>query len=209
MPVYTCVALAFGDVGAPCDGSTAVCKTGLYCAGQMPDQMRTCQPLASAGSICDEGGNPGGCTPPLACVGDAGAMTCSSGQQGASCLGDIECAPGLACVPGPCAGPGGSTRVGCSPSGTCKAPPWGKPGQTCGSNGVRCLVGLCSNEVGPPGAATGTCPEVIADGNLASEGTNYVSCDTFAAPFAPSYHPMSGVPIPVGTCVLLDSVVCK
>ena len=124
-PVYTCTAIAQGDVGAECDDLAASCKTGLYCSAQTAE----CASLADASAACgDFPGWPGGCTPPLSCVGSAGA-TCSLGSAGAFCLLDGDCSSGLGCVPGPCSS--GGARIGCSESGTCEAVSWGAPGASC------------------------------------------------------------------------------
>ncbi len=217
MPTYTCVAPTYGDVGATCDDLTALCKEGLYCAAQTGQ----CAPFAKAGAPCGDGakppGDPGGCAPPLACVGDPGMASCSLGATGAFCLDDQDCAPGLGCIPGPCAPSGTLVRIGCAASGTCGPVTWSGAGQPCNPPTTLCLVGSCSDEVSlrpPPispegGLYPGTCGRVIADGQAADDGNVYATCDTFAEPFQANYQFMSGVPSPAGTCTLLDSVVCK
>jgi hypothetical protein len=210
--------VTYGDIGATCDDPTTLsCKTGLYCAAQTAQ----CVQLAVAGAPCGEGpkppGNPGGCVPPLSCVGNAGAATCSLGATGAFCLDDLDCAPGLGCVPGPCAPPGVGARIGCAASGTCGAVAWASAGQPCNPPETLCLVGSCSDEVslGPPpispegGLYPGTCGRVIADGQSADDGNVFATCDTFAEPFQANYQFMNGVPSPAGTCTLLDSITCK
>jgi hypothetical protein len=217
MPTYTCVAPTYGDVGATCDDLTALCKEGLYCAAQ----TGRCAPFATAGAPCGDGakppGDPGGCAPPLSCVGDPGMATCSLGATGAFCLYDLDCATGLGCIPGPCAPPGVGVRIGCAASGTCGPVTWGGAGQPCNPPATLCLVGSCSDEVslGPPpispdgGLYPGVCGRVIADGQSADDGNVYATCDTFAEPFQANYKFMNGVPSPAGTCTLLDSIVCK
>jgi hypothetical protein len=215
IPTYTCAAPAYGDVGATCDDETALCETGLYCASGQ------CAPLAVAGAPCGAGptppGNPGGCVPPLSCVGDPGATTCALGVTGAFCLDDLDCSPGLGCMPGPCAPMGVPARIGCAASGTCGPVAWGGPGQSCDPPSTRCLVGSCSDALGPVGSPPplpdgglnpGTCAEVIADGQ-SNGGSLYATCDTFAEPFQANYQFMNGVPSPPGTCTLLDSITCR
>ena len=215
MPTYTCVPPSYGDIGATCDDLTALCKVGLYCAAQTGQ----CAPLANANAQCGEGskppGDPGGCAPPLSCVG-VDAATCSIGSAGAYCLDDLDCAPGLGCIPGPCALSGTVVRIGCAASGTCGPVTWGSPGQPCDPPSTLCLVGSCSDaSFGPPaispegGLYPGTCPKVIADGQSADDGATYATCDTFAQPFQTDYSFVNGGPAPSGTCALLDSIVCK
>ena len=211
MPTYSCVAAAYGDISASCDDQTALCKTGLYCAAQTGQ----CAPLAMANAPCGEGskppGNPGGCAPPLSCVGNQGTATCSLGSAGAFCLNDLDCAPGLGCMEPTVVQNGGAA------SGTCGPVTWGSPGQACNPPAALCLVGSCSDEnsfgqpvVSPEGGLyPGKCPQVIADGQSADEGAMYASCDTFAQPFQPDYSFVNGGQAPPGTCTLLDSVVCK
>jgi hypothetical protein len=197
-----------GQLDAPCDGAnTAPCLPGLYCDAA----TGKCAPLAGSGMPCGVGskppGNPGGCTPPLSCVGLPGGATCSLGSTGAFCLDDQECAPGLACMPGP-------VRAG-GTSGTCGGVTWGAPGAACRPSGALCLVGACSDLVslGPPpispdgGLYPGICPQVRPDGQTGGANNTYSACDTFAQPFLPDYKGTS--PSPAGPCALIDSFVCK
>lgn len=208
-PTYTCVATTQGDVGAACDDLSAICKTGLYCAAL----TGRCMALGDTGAACGVGaappGNPGGCAAPLSCVGPPGLATCSTtGGAGGFCLGDLDCSPGLGCVPGPCSAT--IARIGCSASGTCQPVAWASPGQACDGYRTRCLVAECSgaglgNLLIPPtdgGVATGTCPMVASDGQSCN-----AQCDTFAECFSPGGE--AGSPGGVGTCTLLDSVVCR
>jgi hypothetical protein len=197
-PTYSCVELAQGDVDAACDDLSAMCKPGLYCS----TQTGRCTPLEGAGAACGDGpgrGAPGGCKAPLGC-GDP-PSTCRSGSAGADCVTDQECAPGFGCVPaGPCAGEGQAARIGCSASGQCVAITWAAAGQAC-SDAVRCLVGSCDfgtgflsmNQAVDGGLITGTCPEVVADGDPCTVDS---TCDTFAQCFR-------------GRCTLLDGASCN
>jgi hypothetical protein len=217
-----CRPIVYGDVGASCDDkqNDDPCKTGLYCAAPTGQ----CSPFAQDGETCGEGsippGNPGGCAPPLSCVGNPGATTCTLGAQGATCLNDIDCAPGLGCR-----GLHGTMQTGSQPtSGSCQPLAWASPGQPCDlGNTTNCLVGSCGG--GPfdaigmtsdGGPLPGLCPLVIADGQPApgSPGpmaNTYATCDTFAQPFLADFHYMFGLPNggAYGTCTLFDSVVCK
>jgi hypothetical protein len=208
-PTYSCIAVTQGDVGAACDDLSAICKTGLYCAAQ----TGRCTALADAGAVCGEGatppGDPGGCVAPLGCVGLQGDATCGSGAAAAFCLDDNDCSPGLGCAPGPCSS--SIARIGCSASGTCQPVTWAMSGQACDGYRTRCLVGSCGSGsgIGPPlippadgGAATGTCPMIASDGQPCNS-----ECDTFAECFSPTGK--AGASGLVGTCTLLDSVVCK
>ncbi len=212
---YVCVALAQGDVGAACDGLSATCKTGLYCAAQ----TGRCAKLAGAGAPCGVGArpraNPGGCAAPLACVGIPGTATCGSGAADAFCLSDDDCSPGLGCTPGPCSST--TARIGCSASGTCALVTWVAPGRACDGYRTRCLVGSCNvDEPSPPpdaGIAQGTCPTVVPDGQpCVVEGVGPAAptgptCDTFAQCFAP--HAPAASAGAQGKCTLLYSTVCR
>jgi hypothetical protein len=195
-PTYSCTALVQGDIGAACDDLSASCKTGLYCA----TQTRQCTPLGDAGATCGVGGgNPGGCAAPLSCVSTSSASTCGLGSQDSFCLTDYDCSPGLGCVPGPCSS--SIARIGCSESGTCAPVAWAAPGQSCDLYQTRCLVGSClGSSWGPPptsidgGSPSGVCPTVTPDGQPCAVGNS--TCDTFSQCFQ-------------GTCMLLDSFVCK
>jgi hypothetical protein len=208
-PTYTCVAVAQGDVGAACDDLSVTCKSGLYCAAQ----TRRCTVLGDAGAACGEGptppGAPGGCGAPLSCVGLQGAATCSIGALGAFCLDDLDCSAGLGCVPGPCSTT--VARIGCSASGTCQPVAWASAGEMCDGNRTRCLVGSCGSGSGigpaliPPadgGPAMGTCPMIASDGQPCRS-----QCDTSAECFNSTGK--AGASGLVGTCTLLDSIVCK
>jgi hypothetical protein len=181
MPTYTCVAITQGDVGATCDDLSALCKTGLYCAAQ----TGTCSMLADAGAPCGDGakppGDPGGCVAPLACVGTPGA--CASGGVGSPCTYDPD-----------------------------SAITWAMQGQACGGVGTRCLVGTCGNGgngFGIPipvsedgGSPMVTCPTIATDGQPCN-----LQCDVFAECFSPTGK--AGTSGLMGTCTLLDSVVCQ
>ena len=172
MATYSCVAIAAGDIGDACDGLTATCKTGLYCAAQTAQ----CVVLGNAGDECGEGpgspGVPGGCGKPLSCVGLPGMAKCSAGAPGALCLNDFDCPSGSGCIPGPCSTT--VARIGCAASGTCGPVQWASPGEACDPFATRCLVGSCEQRQGvtaPPlvpsadgGPAMGTCPIIAADG---------------------------------------------
>jgi hypothetical protein len=214
-----------GQIGDPCDGQmTPPCTRGLYC----DTASHTCAPLEPAGTACGTNppGGPSGCAPPLSCVGSAATAACSLGAQGASCLNDIDCAPGMGCR-GPCLH-GSVTSTdggGCQPAtGTCEPMAWAGPGQPCDlGNTTNCLVGSCGggpfNAIKMPsdgGPLPGLCPLAIADGQPApgSPGpmaNTYATCDTFAQPFLADFHYMFGLPNggAYGTCTLFDSVVCK
>ena len=141
-PIYVCTALTQGGVGAACDGLTALCQPGSYCASA----TKTCNTLGHAGASCGEGTGDwaGGCAAPLACVNSSGGQVCSSGATtGAFCLTDFECATGLGCLPGPCSSSG--ARIGCAESGTCGAVAWNAPGEACDGYAARCLVGSCGS----------------------------------------------------------------
>jgi hypothetical protein len=209
MPTYTCVAITQGDVGATCDDLSALCKTGLYCAAQ----TGTCSMLADAGAPCGDGakppGNPGGCVAPLACVGTPGA--CASGGVGSPCTYDPDCAPGLGCAQTElCTSTGSGTT--CSSSGTCSAITWAIQGQACDGGGTRCLVGTCGNGgsgLGIPipvsedgGSPMVTCPMIATDGQPCNS-----QCDVLAECFSPTGK--AGTSGLMGTCTLLDSVVCQ
>jgi hypothetical protein len=214
MPTYTCTAVVEGDVGATCDGLSAICKTGLYCA----QQTGQCTALGAAGAACGEGpppGYPGGCAAPLGCVGLPGAAICSNGTAGAFCLTDFDCSPGLGCVPIPFSGPHGAApvvdQVGCSPSGTCEPAAWAASAQACDGYSTRCLVGSCGGSCGPTGAVPGTCPSVVADGQPCpvqgvGPAPSGPTCDISAECFSPVGK--AGAPGLTGTCTLLDSIVC-
>jgi hypothetical protein len=205
MPTYTCVPTIEGDAGTACDEDPSrTCAPGLYCAAQTGQ----CQPLGDAGARCGQGamppGNPGGCQAPLSCVGNPGMTSCSLGDGGAFCLEDYDCSPGLGCVSGPCA-------PSCSASGTCQSVTWAWPGQTCDAYRTRCLVGSCSVEsgIGPPlvqypdgGLVTGTCPTISTDGQPCNS-----QCDAFAECFSSTGK--AGASGLMGTCTLLDSIVCQ
>ena len=190
----TCVPVTSGGVGATCDnGNKLLCNEGLFCAdGQ-------CMPLADAGAPCDDEpnppGNPGGCAPPLSCVGEAGTSSCSVGATGAFCTQHMDCAPGLDCVPGPC--PGG--QVDCS-SGTCGPVTWVGAGEPCDGFATRCLVRSCLLGPGPGGQM---CPLVAGDGQSSDGGAT--TCDTFAEATPANSHTMNAP----NTCVLVDSVTCQ
>jgi hypothetical protein len=208
-PTYTCVPIAEGDAGAACDDLSKACPPGLYCAAKSGQ----CEVLGDAGTPCGEGasppGNPGGCKAPLSCVGDPGMATCALGSIGAFCLSDYDCSPGLGCIPGPCAPSGAIVRFGCSESGTCQPVTWASPGQACDGYKTRCQVGSCGGSgfgpIPPPvdgGPATSTCPMIAADGQPCSS-----ECDVSAECFSPSGK--AGTSGLIGTCTLLDSVVCR
>ena len=212
MPAYACVATTTGNVGAGCDDLLARCKTGLYCS----TQTHQCAVLGAKGAPCGEGpnapGNPGGCAPPLSCVGNPGSATCDIASEGAFCLSDDDCSPGLGCIPGPCST---TARIGCSASGTCMPVAWAAPGQPCDLFLTRCLVGSCDASVfvakdGDGGVPLGTCPTVLSDGQSCSVNGIFggsSGCDTYAECFQPSGLD-AGQTTP-GTCVLLDSIACR
>jgi hypothetical protein len=213
----TCTPLVQGDVGASCDGFDFYqCKTGLYC----DPQTGQCAYPRVSGASCDYNVPPNGppsesyigvCAAPLSCVGDPDAATCTTeGSMGGFCQGDSDCAPGLGCILEPCA-ERGMLSNGCTASGTCGSVTWVSAGQPCDYTSTRCLVGSCigTEDWAFPapldgGPFPGTCPQVVADGQSADTGSTYSTCDTFAQPFSPT-APDGGS----GTCLLLDSVVCK
>lgn len=213
----TCTPLAQGDVGASCDGGDLYpCKTGLYC----DPQTAQCASPGISGASCEYNVLPGGdpyapyegvCAPPLSCVGDPDAATCTTTNAvGGPCQADWDCAPGLGCILQPCA-ERGVVANGCSGTGTCGSVTWVSAGQPCDYSSTRCLVGSCigdENRVfpAPPdgGPFPGTCPQIVADGQSADTGSTYSTCDTFAEPFSAA-APDGGS----GTCVLRDSFACK
>jgi hypothetical protein len=167
-----CYALAFGGVGAACDGLSRLCDLGLYCTSSW-----TCQPLASVGEACGEGSYKGGCAAPLEC---GEASVCVSGaEEGASCSYDADCASGLGCgdwptcINGPCAS-------------TCEPLTWAGSGEPCGGY-TRCLVGYCDGT---------TCQTVIPEGQPC-QGVGFdATCDTFAECFNGTCVLIDGVTCP-------------
>lgn len=160
---YACTRVAYGDVGAGCDGLAAECKTGLYC----DMQAMQCASPAGAGAACTE--TPG-CSPPLSCTGGtAGAgLTCQEpAPAGAPCQTEQDCAPGLGC----------STATM-----QCAAITWVPQGQPCGDLEV-CLIGVCPLPGGPGGSGgTGQkCPTVLPDGQPCIAGDASHTCDAFSS----------------------------
>ncbi|HEV3193228.1 MAG TPA: hypothetical protein VGY54_22120 [Polyangiaceae bacterium] len=205
-PTYTCTSVVQGDLGASCDDLAASCKAGLYCDAQ----TKQCTQLGAAGAQCPNGDT---CAAPLSCVGNRGTATCTIAAAGGFCLYDFDCASGLLCLPGPCTpNPGGG--FSCPGPGTCQPVVWAAAGQSCDSHQTRCLVGSCfpSRFGGMPGmpvdggVISGTCPQIVADGNSTDTGNTYSTCDTFAELFDPIGP--AGRQGAVGKCTLLDSVVC-
>ncbi len=156
-PSATCVAIAYGDAGALCDGTAMQCKDGLTCGS-----TGTCAAPKPAGASCaftDE------CASPLVCAAGTNGSTCSdAGKTGASCTGDGTCATGFGC----------STATQ-----QCGALTYAAAGQPCGDL-VRCLVGSCAATGG--GTTPGTCPRVLADGQpCAAPSSGPTTCDAFAS----------------------------
>ncbi len=160
---YACTVVAYGDVGAACDGLSAECNTGLYC----DFQAQQCASPAGAGASCT---GTLGCAPPLVCsAGATGtAATCQDAAgAGGPCQTDQDCAAGLGC----------STTTS-----QCTAVTWVAQGKPCGG-AVLCLVGACplTHGSGGPGGTGGTCPVVIGDGQPCTRGDASQTCDTFSA----------------------------
>jgi hypothetical protein len=200
-PQYTCVPITQGSAGASCDDLSRTCQTGLYCDARTGQ----CKELGGMGAPCGEGatppGNPGGCKPPLSCIGEPGVASCGLGAAGAFCLVDYDCAPGLGCLPGP---PASSAPT----PGTCQPVTWVAAGQACDGYATRCLVGSCGGSgwwlpvsTADGGPATGTCPSITEDGQPCNS-----ACDAFAECF--SATGTAGSAGLVGSCTLLDSAVC-
>ena len=152
----TCVAIAYGDSGATCDGATNQCKPGLVCdfmTGQ-------CATAGGMGSPCS---SEEACLAPLVCPVSGMPSTCQNpGQTGASCSEDVDCVSGLGCD---------------STSSMCGSVTWVAAGQPCGGN-TRCTVGYCPENETQSGG--GTCPTVIADGQACQEGDTASTCDSLA-----------------------------
>jgi hypothetical protein len=178
-----CVAVARLDAEKPCsNASVQQCNPGLYCAYE----SGVCAPLvAEVGAACGApssvapGAAPGGCQPPLECVGSP--LTCAQGQSlpaGSQCSAAFDCAPGLGCVFG------SGNLVGPT---HCQPLTWAGSGEPCDGTTRQCLVGACSN---------GICPAVIPDGLPCDVADASKRCDTLSQCFQ-------------NRCVRLDSVVCR
>jgi hypothetical protein len=154
----TCAALTYGNLGAPCNETSSLCNSGLYC----DTTKQQCSTPGGAGAPCN---SDQACTSPLVCpFVTAGAATCQSpGAAGASCQSDEQCASGLGCDSG---------------TQKCGAVSWVSAGQACSAD-VRCLVGSCPFD--GTGQTGGTCPAVIPDGQPCSASDQTTTCDTFAS----------------------------
>ena len=158
----SCTPVAYGDVGATCDGFAALCKTGLYC----DDTSSQCTQPAASGSPC---GQADGCAPSLVCAQtEAGPQPVCQDPlpQGGACASDVQCAPGLACS---------------SANDLCTPIEWASGGETCGDVAL-CLIGSCPVALGDGGQAIvgGQCPGVIADGEPCDRSDSAQTCDVFA-----------------------------
>jgi hypothetical protein len=190
-----------GDAGvcgemSTCSNATTTCvpitygAAGASCAGTGGTQCNAglycdpgsmkCTALLSEGSTCTE---EGACTRPLVCVMSStgtGTGKCQSpGSSGAMCGNDEDCASGLGCSTG---------------THTCGAVTWADSGKACGDL-TRCLVGSCPFQ-GSTGGTGGVCATVIADGQPCSSSSATETCDSYAECLN-------------GTCVLVDTQVCK
>lgn len=143
----TCTKIAFGGVGASCDGVALLCGADLYC----DFTTQQCVAPPSAGAPCPNGY----CATSLVCAGPTSARTCQAPlPTGGDCQDDTQCAAGLGCD---------------TSSQKCAAVTWASGGEPCG-NLVRCLVESC-----PIGGTT--CPTIIPDGQPCSVASTTSVCD--------------------------------
>jgi len=147
--VPVCRVPVLGDAGAACDDNFEQCSLGLAC----DLTTNVCGPRRSAGATCVYSSD---CELPLVCRG--APLTCEApGQVGDACAADTDCVSTLLCSTG---------------TGRCVTPSWVAPGKACGPDD-RCEYGSC---VSSAGAATGSCPAIVADGQ-ACGGSPTTMCD--------------------------------
>jgi hypothetical protein len=152
----TCVAMANGDVGAPCGATCAqYCAPGLVCGGpSSPQGPASCVQPGTQGMPCP-------CVEGLTC--DQASSKCvPRSQLGAACAYSRDCVVGLTC----------------SPAHVCSTITWASAGQPCDGWMVRCLVGGCPTGSADAGGAL--CPAVIPDGQPCSNNDRSSTCDTYA-----------------------------
>jgi hypothetical protein len=166
----SCAPVSFGSAGAACDGMQTQCNPGLVCS----QMSHTCQQPGVLGSVCT---SPAECADSLICaVGPQGMGTkCQNrGTAGMACQYDGDCTPDLGCD---------------YSTNKCATLSWASAGQPCGPT-TRCLGAQCPVN----GAASSTCPTVIADGQPCNANDQTQTCDTFATC--------------IGTCVVLGTTSC-
>ena len=157
----TCVAFGSLEIGGDCETSDNFCKTGLAC----DFSTKICVSLGGIGVPCTFTNT---CQEGLACVNKVCAPPVSKGEP---CQDNFnDCAPGLVCVP---------MLLRCAPV-TYDV----NPGQPCGL--LMDSFAECRTAPLPPYAccqiidaifATGTCPNIIPDGQRCVLNSSTKVCD--------------------------------